>query len=162
MSCFLILTLSSRKKSEVKKSSHDDAAILEVILESKDGDVIDPTISFIKKKEDLFVQLDGLVDSAEILGLDDIENKSEDELKDLDEFFEILSQLDGEWLLLKNTDETEQILNYFILNSREISSISSSYLPEEYLSYSDFANDYDMEKFTEMFYNIVNERFIEE
>ena len=143
-----------------KTEVSSDAAVLELLITTPSGHVIDPTVSYSHVGDKMFFQLDGLIDSAEILGLDEYDGKTQDELIELDEFFTILTTIDGEWLLVDYTNEVEQNITRLLPYVRESTILPTGYLPDSYLPYADFESDYDMAKFTETFYNIVNERVI--
>lgn len=160
----LIILLSflvpTKKLKEVEEENYS-AAVYNFLFETETGDIIDPTFSFVSADEVFYFQFDGLIESSEILGLDVVEGKSDEELKELDEFFEILMKVDGEWIELENSNELKEKLSELKKYTKEIVPISSDFRPSSYIPYEDFVADYDMDKFTKMFYNIIDERIIE-
>ena len=153
---FLIPCDKSKNSEEISYSGQT----FELLIENNDGDIIDPTFSYVEHDNIIYMQFDGLIDSAEILGLDIVEEKTEEELAELDEFFEILSRLDGEWISFEKTSDFDTKVLQISQYAKSQSGIPSDFLPETYTPYEDLENDYDMEKFSELFYNIINERVI--
>ena len=157
----IVAFLIPHDKSESSKEISYSGQTLELLIENSEGDVIDPTFSYVEHNNIIYMQFDGLIDSAEILGLDVVEGKTEEELAELDEFFEILSRLDGEWISFEKPSDFDTKVLKISQYTKTSTGIPSDFLPENYTPYEDLKNDYDMAKFSELFYNIVNERVIE-
>lgn len=157
----IIAFLIPHDKSESSKEISYSGQTLELLIENSGGDIIDPIFSYIEHDNIIYMQFDGLIDSAEILGLDEIEGKTEEELVKLDEFFEILSRFDGEWISFEKPSGFDAKILKLSQYAKTSTGLPSDFFPENYTPYEDFEISYDMEKFSELFYNIINERVIE-
>ncbi len=142
----LILSFCCSKQSNLSSTAPEKyhGEVMELLIENDAGDVIDPTVSFIRDNDQLFIQFDGLIDATEVLGLD--------ENYDLADDFDILLEIDGEWLLIDNNDQNNYIINTLTSYAIDRTPLSNDFYPEEYLQYDNFE---------EIFYNMINERIIE-